>query len=170
MIAPDEAAVLALQGALEDLLQASGALLRAVEETGLPAPRPRFFRLLQDGQGEIVWPAVTTPDPGEFAHRLREEAGRRRPFFYRRGAGDGSPWPYLAAADPTGLATVLWEEACRRRPDRAVAVVHGLRRAAAWCLARADGLRRARQQLLVRQRRAVAFLETEAAAFRLKAP
>jgi len=120
------------------------ALNRAVDQLkqntvpGTAMPRPRVFHITRN----VVWP---NNDPGWKTIRF-EESGRSR-------------WLNYCPAD---LAAMI-VKSCGYQPRKILAALRRLQAATAWCYARAEGRKRAAEEILRQQKSALEVLEAEAA-------
>ena len=135
-----------LTAALTDLATAARKLtVETVPQT--PLPRPREFVFISADGKKVSWPAT--------------EAGTKRVWWeYCRTA--------VAAVCRTDAAASSILLLSRYQPRPILRALRRIQAATAWCEARAEGRRRAAQEILRQQRAAAEVLEAEAAMQALK--
>mgnify|MGYP000210771856 CR=1 FL=1 len=140
-----EMSMLVLQ-ALADLRSAMEDLCQPLEPD-VPLPRFRRFQLIEN----IEWPYV---DPDGITDPSRIGAPERWDYYY-----------YLPCSpkDTRSASISAIIGACRDRPARILRVIRRIEAAAAWCRARAEGRRRAAEEILRQQAKALETLEAMAA-------
>ena len=128
--------------ALEELSEAAGKMkIKTLPETSLP--RPRFFKIGR----RVIWPL---------------DEGEREPAWYSASAGLDR---YSLAA--RGLSSHICNQA-GYQPRKIYQALAQIRAAIAWCVARAEGRKRAAEEILRQQQRFADALDAEAALAALK--
>lgn len=123
----------------------------------------RLLRLYkaQEAMTANVFPSVPLPRPRQFM--LAPGIKWPRALNGRVMWGEltrGQDWIYLSRPG-NGVDPIL--RACGHQPRRILRAIRRIEAATAWCLARAEGRRRAAEEILRQQARAVETLEAMAA-------
>ncbi len=129
-----------LSAALEDLSMAIDAVTQDTDPA-TPPPRPRLF-LLAEG---VSWPR-------------RDQDGKWRWDEIR--CGDHA---HVVRWYPGETGRHICYGACGGQPRKVLRALRRIQAATAWCLARAEGRKRAAQEILRQQAGAVEALEAEIA-------
>ena len=134
-----------LDAAFADL-EAAAKKLQASTVPGTPLPRFREFVFASRGKEKVSWPGSN---------------GEKNPVpSYIRVPGDG--WaPFSSGAE--AIAAMA-----SHQPRLILRALRRIQAATAWCEARAEGRRRAAEEILRQQQEAVETLETEVAMQALK--
>lgn len=134
-----ESALAALNRAVDQLKQ------NTVPSTAMP--RPRVFRITRN----VVWPQVHDTGTGPYWKVLYFE-------FEESRKGRSIEWEHIRRE-----AAELIARSCGYQPRKILAALRRLQAAADWCYARAEGRKRAAEEILRQQASALEILEAEAA-------
>lgn len=132
-----ESAIAALDRAVNQLKQST------VPRTAMP--RPRVFHITRN----VVWPQVRDTGTEPYWKILYFEESRK---------GRSIEWEYMHRE-----AAEMIARSCGYQPRKILAALRRLQAAAAWCYARAEGRKRAAEEILRQQASALEILEAEAA-------
>ena len=134
-----ESAIAALDRAVNQLKQST------VPRTAMP--RPRVFRITRN----VVWPQVRDTGTGPYWKVLYFE-------FEESRKGRSIEYEYMRRE-----AAEMIARSCSYQPRKILAALRRLQAATAWCYARAEGRKRAAEEILRQQASALEILEAEAA-------